>query len=54
MAALVILLEIWFGEMDFVGTDKHVIYKLYQANKNLKVFLNTFYVLAKKTRFDNK
>ena len=53
VATLEDLLEVWFEEVDSVGTAKHKIYQLYQANKDLEVFLNTFLVLAKKTKFDD-
>ena len=39
--------------MNPVGTAKHELYRLYQANKNLEVFLNTFLVLAKKAKLDD-
>ena len=39
--------------MDPVGTAKHKLYRLYQANKDLEVFLNTFLVLAKKAKLDD-
>ena len=39
--------------MDPVGTAKHELYRLYQANKDLEVFLNTFLVLAKKAKLDD-
>ena len=47
------LLEIRFGDVDPVGTAKHKLYRLYQANKDLEVFLNTFLVLAKKAKLDD-
>ena len=53
MVALEDLLEARFGEIDPVGTAKHEIYRLYQANKDLEVFLNTFLVLAKKAKLDD-
>ena len=53
IAALEDLLEARFGEVDPVGTAKHEIYRLYQANKDLEVFLNTFLVLAKKAKLDD-
>ena len=34
--------EIKFDEIDFVKTIKHEFYRLYQTNKNLKMFLNIF------------
>ena len=52
IAALEELLETWFGEVDPVGTAKHELYRLYQANKDLEVFLNTFLVLAKKAKLE--
>ena len=54
VAALENLLEARFGEVDPVGTVKHEMYRLYQANKDLEVFLNTFLVLAKKAKFDEQ
>ena len=54
IAALEALLETQFGEVDLVGTAKHEIYWLYQANKDLKVFHNIFLVLAKKAKFDEQ
>ena len=53
MVALEDLLEARFGEVDPVGTAKHEIYRLYQANKDLELFLNTFFVLAKKAKLDD-
>ena len=52
--ALVDLLETRFGDVDPVGTAKHELYKQYQTNKNLEVFLNTFFVLAKKAKIDDQ
>ena len=54
VTALEDLLEAQFGEVDPVGTAKHEIYKLYQANKDLEVFLNTFLVLAKKAKLEEQ
>ena len=51
--ALEDLLETRFGDVDPVGTAKHELYRLYQANKYLEVFLNTFLVLAKKAKLDD-
>ena len=48
------LLEIRFGDVDPVGTAKHELYRLYQAKKDLEVFLNTFLVLAKKAKIDEQ
>ena len=42
-----------FGEVDPVGTAKHELYRLYQTNKNLEVFLNTFLRLSKKAKIDD-
>ena len=53
IAALEELLETRFRDMDPVGTAKHELYRLYQANKDLEVFLNTFLVLAKKAKLDD-
>ena len=53
IAGLEELLETRFGDVDPVSTAKHELYRLYQANKDLEVFLNTFLVLAKKAKLDN-
>lgn len=47
------MLEMRFGDPDPVGTAKHGLYRLYQTNKHLEVFLNTFFVLARKAKFDD-
>ena len=52
IAALEKLLETRFGEINPVGTAKHELYRLYQANKDLEVFLNTFLMLAKKAKLE--
>ena len=52
IAGLEELLETQFGEVDPVGTAKHKLYRLYQANKDLEVFLNTFVVLTKKAKLE--
>lgn len=36
------VLKTCFGKVDPVGTAKHELYQLYQTNKVLKMFLNTF------------
>ncbi len=36
-----------------MGTAKHELYRLYQTNKNLEVFLNTFLQLFKKAKIDD-
>ena len=54
VAALEDLLEVRFGEVDPVETAKHEIYRLYQSNKDLEVFLNTFLMLAKKAKLDEQ
>ena len=46
-------LEVRFGEIDPTGTAKHELYRLYQTNKDLEVFLNTFLRLQKKTKVDD-
>lgn len=46
-------LEVRFGEVNPMGTAKHKLYRLYQTNKDLEVFLNTFLRLQKKTRIDD-
>ena len=38
----VAILIICFGKIDPVGIAKHKLYRLYQTNKDLEVFLNTF------------
>ena len=45
-------LEIRFGEVDPTGTAKHELYRLYQTNKDLEVFLNTFLRLQKRAKVD--
>ena len=47
------VLKTCFGEVDPVGTAKHKLYRLYQTNKDLEVFLNTFLRLSKKAKIDN-
>ena len=42
-----------FGKIDPVGTAKYKLYQLYQTNKDLEVFLNTFLRLSKKAKIDN-
>ena len=53
ITALEDLLETRFGDVDPVSTAKHELYRLYQTNKDLEVFLNTFLVLAKKAKLDD-
>ena len=36
-----------------MNTTKHELYRLYQTNKNLEVFLNTFLQLSKKAKIDD-
>ena len=36
-----------------MGTAKHELYRLYQTNKDLEVFLNTFLRLSKKAKIDD-
>ena len=47
------VLKTRFGEVDPVGTAKHELYRLYQTNKDLEVFLNTFLRLSKKAKIDD-
>lgn len=47
------LLKMRFGDPDPVGTAKHELYRLFQTNKELDTFLNTFLVLTKKAKFDD-
>ena len=42
-----------FSKIDPVGTAKHKLYQLYQANNDLEVFLNTFLQLSKKAKIDD-
>ena len=50
---MVEVLKTRFGEVDSVGKTKHELYQLYQTNKNLNLFLNTFLRLSKKTKIDD-
>ena len=47
------ILNTCFGEVNPVGTAKHKLYQLYQTNKDLEVFLNTFLRLSKKAKIDD-
>ena len=47
------VLKTRFGEFDPVGTAKHELYRLYQTDKDLEVFLNTFLRLSKKVKIDD-
>ena len=42
-----------FSEVNPVGMAKHKLYQLYQTNKNLKLFLNTFLQQSKKAKIDD-
>ena len=42
-----------FGKVNVVGIAKHELYRLYQTNKNLQLFLNTFLRLSKKAKIDD-
>ena len=42
-----------FGKVDLVDMAKHELYRLYQTNKDLKMFLNTFLQLSKKAKIDD-
>ena len=47
------VLKTRFGEVNLVDTAKHELYQLYQINKDLEVFLNTFLQLSKKVKIDD-
>lgn len=47
------LLKTYFDEVNLVSTAKYKLYRLYQTNKDLKMFLNTFLQLLKKAKIDN-
>ena len=47
------VLKTRFGKVDPVGTAKHKLYRLYQTNKDMEVFLNTFLQLSKKAKIDD-
>ena len=47
------ILKTCFGEVDLVDTAKHKLSQLYQTNNDLKLFLNTFLQLSKKTKIDD-
>ena len=47
------ILKTCFGKVDLVDMAKHELYRLYQTNKDLKVFLNTFLGLFKKAKIDD-
>ena len=47
------VLKTHFGKVDLVGMAKHELYRLYQTNKDLKMFLNTFLQLSKKAKIDD-
>ena len=47
------VLKTRFGKVDLVGVAKHKLYQLYQINKDLEVFLNTFLRLSKKAKIDD-
>lgn len=53
VARMIEILEARFGEVDPVGTAKDGIFRLYQTNKDLDTFLNTFLLLAKKAKLDD-
>ena len=42
-----------FGKVNLVGTAKHELYRLYQTNKDLEIFLNSFLWLSKKAKIDD-
>ena len=47
------VLKTRFGEVNTVGIAKHKLYQLYQINKNLKIFLNTFLQLSKRAKIND-
>ena len=47
------VLKTRFSKVDPVGTAKHKLYRLYQTNKDLKVFLDIFLRLSKKAKIDD-
>ena len=47
------VLKTCFSEVNLVGIAKHKLYQLYQINKDLKLFLNTFLQLSKKAKIDD-
>ena len=47
------VLKTHFREVNLVGTAKYKLYRLYQNNKDLEVFLNTFLWLFKKAKIDD-
>ena len=49
----VVVLKTCFGKVDPVGTAKHKLYRLYQTNKDLEVFLNTLLQPSKKAKIDD-
>lgn len=53
ITALENLLETQFEDVNLVGTAKHKLFKLCQTNKDLEMFLNAFFVLAKKAKLNN-
>ena len=42
-----------FGKVNPVDMTKHKLYQLYQTNKDLDLFLNTFLWLSKKAKIDD-
>ena len=42
-----------FRKVNLMGTAKHELYRLYQTNKDLEVFLNTFLRLSKKVKIND-
>lgn len=47
------ILKTYFGKFNLIGMANHKLYQLYQTNKELEVFLNTFLQLFKKIKIDN-
>lgn len=47
------VLKTCFGKVNLISMTKHKLYKLYQTNKDIGVFLNTFLQLFKKAKIDN-
>ena len=47
------VLKTCFGKVNPVGMTKHELYRLYQTNKNLELFLNIFLQLSKKSKIND-
>ena len=46
-------MKTYFDKINPVGMAKHELYQLYQTNKDMEVFLNTFLRLSKKAKIDD-